>query len=359
MRFEPVFAGVASGLPLLLRLGNLLGNGGIAAREISLSPPGVSGSGYRARLYWPEGLASERLPGIYLQHGMTVTGTGDPRMDAFARNLASSGFAVVMPELPSITGLTLDPSSIGEIEALFLEITRRDDLVDGARCGFAAAGFSAGMGLAAMSRPSVRGKVAAVLGVGAYGRFRETVESAVAHLDRDPYGAFLILANFISRVLPDSAALKAALHACASRAFLDQPPLRAEEATDLSDTERSMLASILSDRAYRRSLVLDILARFSPRELELLSPASQLGPVRCPVVLLHGAHDPTVPADEARFLASKLSSAGVEIRLVITTALSHGDREPLWRALPDLPRITAALGRFVDSLRAGPEIALQ
>ncbi len=90
----------AHGVPLLLRLGGLLSPRPILTRDVTLSPRGRP---YPAKLYWPEGDSSERLPGLYLQHGMTVTGVADPRMDQFARNLASCGFAVVMPALGTIT----------------------------------------------------------------------------------------------------------------------------------------------------------------------------------------------------------------------------------------------------------------
>lgn len=342
---------VAHGVPLLLRLGGLLSPRSIVTRDVTLSP---GGRPYPAKLYWPEGDSSERLPGLYLQHGMTVTGVADPRMDQFARNLASCGFAVVMPALDTITRLEITPTSIDEIEALYLELTRRSDLVDTTRCGFAAAGFSAGMGLAALSRPAVSDKVAAVFGVGAYGRFRETVEAAVTQLDRDPYGAFLILANFILRLRPRAAALKAVLLECAARAWRNQPPVHVDEAPQLSSDEGELLGSLTSDRTFRRALVLEILQQLSPSEIDQLSPAAQIGRIRGPVVLIHGRDDPSVPADESRWLASRLTSVGADVTLVVTSALSHGDPEPLWKSIPDVPALAGAFGRFVLALKAGP-----
>jgi acetyl esterase/lipase len=328
------------------------GPGRIVVREVELCPQGGAQARYRARLYAPEGRTSAELPGIYLQHGMTVTGISDPRVDTFARNLAAGGCAVVLPELESITRLALEPGSIDEIEALFLALTQRGDLVDAARCGFVGAGVSAGFGLAALSRPAARGKAKAYLGIGAYGRFYETALAAVAELDLDPYGAFLILANFILRARPDAAALQRVLQACAARVFLGQPLLTPDEAPELSPSEREAFTALVEDRAYRQDLVRDLLGALSAAELDGLSPLRQRVDPGCPVVLLHGRDDPSVPPEESRLLANQIREAGGDVTRVVTRAITHGDAEPLWKVLPSVPALAVAFGRFIHALGA-------
>jgi hypothetical protein len=83
---------------------------GVTARDVVISTP----SGLlKARLYSPEGIP--RPPGMVVVHGIHHLGMEEPRLVAFSRAVAQSGFAVLTPQLDALADYHVEASSISFI----------------------------------------------------------------------------------------------------------------------------------------------------------------------------------------------------------------------------------------------------
>ena len=78
-----------------------------------------------------------------------------------------------------------------------------------------------------------------------------------------------------------------------------------------------------------------------------LSGINQLGQT---IGTSYGGNDASVPASESVQLVSSLSRLGASARVLVTSAISHADRQPLWRVLPEVPKLANAFGAYFASL---------
>ena len=99
--------------------------GGIQREEVSY-PVGDDGGSVRVWAYWPQG---KELKGAYLLGpGFHFLGAPHPRMDRFARVLASVGNLVFSPFIGDYMNMRIRPDSAEEFKAAF------DGLLVHARC---------------------------------------------------------------------------------------------------------------------------------------------------------------------------------------------------------------------------------
>lgn len=77
--------------------------------------------------------------------------------------------------------------------------------------------------------------------------------------------------------------------------------------------------------------------------------------LQAPVFLLHGEHD-CMPSSESRVLAEHLRRARVDVDLVLTPLLSHGDTAIGSKALLHAPTLVRGLARFLGNAGAGRSI---
>ena len=79
----------------------------------------------RARIYTPK-TGAERA--VILTPGVNALGIDEPRLVAFARNIAASGIRVVTPELPDLSRYSITARSTDMIEDAAAWLCSRRDL---------------------------------------------------------------------------------------------------------------------------------------------------------------------------------------------------------------------------------------
>lgn len=309
-----------------------------------------------AQVYAPWGPVKGTIVWFY---GMTPLGVHDPRSRALCQALARCGYRVVSPELPEITSLRVDPTTIDRMEGLIAAVAGDPRLAPG-RVGVMAISFSGSLALAAAARPAIRDRVSAVLLLGAYADPRSTMRRLMAD-DVNAYGRLILFRNFLQLAVGGRPGVEGALDA----AILDNWHGRTGAAAhlpqvlaSLADADRVLLDHVLGPAATRAPLAAILLDRLDPLfdQLRLDQVARSL---RCPVVLVHGVHDEVIPPEQSELLASLLTQAGRRNRLVLTPLVSHGNQRLGPAQALHLPRLGAAFGSFLQEVaRARPLVPL-
>lgn len=294
--------------------------------------------GLRVDLYLPGG--GPEPPGavrgcILLAHGMTDLGRRDPRLAAFARNLARLGFAVGVPELPGMRQFRADREDAGRISKSFLWMDQKFSR-PGTACGLFAFSFAAGPAMMAAARSRLKGRTGYFIGLGAY----YDLKAVLRHLTtggRDAEPAF-----------PEGPPVRVGkwlflrynmgiLGIGAYRIELERI-VRAKIADESADVSTSV--GRLPER-FRRLLAL--IENRDPRRFEALFGA-QSGPMRAmleewslraalpktrmSMFLLHGRSDPFVPPSESFRLAAEARRRGPGaggVHLMVAESMSHVD----------------------------------
>lgn len=326
-----------------------------------------------ATLYRPA-RASGPLPGWVTLHGLTYHGRRHPSLDRYARALAASGAAVLVPDLPEWRRLEVAPGpTVATIRSAVLELDGRG-LTEPGRIGVMGFSFGATQALIAASDPALEGHLAGVAAWGGYGDFRRVtrfmflgeheLDGRSYRLDPDPYGSWILTGNYLM-LLPEHAddrALAGAIHGLALEAgrlrimswdpAMDPKKAAAREALDgrqreVFDLIAPQTGTTLdpASRERLRTLVDRIIGAAVAHE-PLLDPAPYFPRVPVPVFLAHGRGDRLIPWTEMVRIRRALPPERLRTS-GITTLFAHSFGE---KRFPT-PGLVAEGIRFVRLLR--------
>lgn len=266
---------------------SFLRNSGAGLRQEEVEIP-LDGGSIPATLYRPAHRAG--VPGWVVLHGITVAGRSHVSLVRLARALSAAGGAVLVPEIDTWRRLVVDPEATAAVlgaSAAFLD--ERGDTGGGVTVmGFS---FGATQALVTAADPRHRGHISGVVGFGGYCDLRRTVLYMMTgrhdwrgkqyRLDPDPYGRWIVAANYLTHV-PEYRSM--------------EPVARGARALAMEAGRRGVFSG---DRAYD-PLKADIrrdLARDEQRVWDLIAPPA-------------GAN---VPRDEATELAEQLAAAALRV----------------------------------------------
>ncbi len=277
----------------------------------------------RARLYRPEGLSD--APALVLVHGIHKDGMDEARLKTFAQSLAATGLLVLTPHVSSLADYRIERSAvelIGWSAAVLHRQTRR-------RVGVMGLSFAGGLCLVAAADRRFAPSIGYVLAVGAHDDLERvacflltneipTPGGEILRLPADPYGVLLFAYAYAAGLFapadvePGRAALRYWLWGETDRAR--------DQAERLSPEGKATLQALWNGNS---TAVLPVLRQQLEQQraaLRRVSPHDVLAKVRCPVFLVHGAHDAVVPCSETRWLAQGL---GRRCRILISPAVGH------------------------------------
>ncbi len=280
----------------------------------------------RAKLYLPHDVAHP--PGVVLIPGVHHLGVDEPRLRRFAQAIATSGVAVMTPELKELTEYRIEAASIGTIGAAAHDLARR---LHRQRVGVMGMSFAGGLSLLAAADPDPKSAIGFVVAVGAHddlsrvARFfaTDTIEEpngAVVHMKAHEYGMLVLVHAHVEDFFPAEDA-EVARETLKLWLWEDRDAARQREKA-LSAKGRTEMDRLLAGRdADAAREVLASVDRHA-EAMKDVSPHGHLGAIHVPVYLLHGAGDSVIPPAETEWLASEVPPAWLRSALV-SPAIQH------------------------------------
>jgi len=334
----------AHGLSFVVRAADMQGVWRYAAdldagsiREQELYIPTAAGT-LRARAYEP---ARNIRRTALLVGGLHAGGGDEPRLVAFARQLAASGVAVVTPAIPELAQFTITPALTDAIEraAAWLAADRR--WAPDGRIGMMGVSFSGGLSLVAAGRPSLRGRVAYVFSFGGHGDLPRVLRYIATGVARDrvrpphDYGVAVVLLGIADRMVPADQVetLRDAVRRFLRASYLnrmDRPQAEREFAAlraiarQLPEPSKTLLQYVNErDATHLGERLLPHIGFYG--NAAALSVSRSPKPT-APVFLLHGIEDNVIPAEESVSLADDLRG-DAPVRLLLTDLVSHAEAD--------------------------------
>jgi hypothetical protein len=293
-------------------------NDGVIEEEIAVR---VTERDVPATLFRPPGSAA--LPGWLVLHGITVPGRHHGMLRRFARSLARAGGVVLIPEIAPWMNLRMDPDTAdATLAAAAHSLASRADVSPG---GISLVGFSFGatQALITAAHDQGVGEIRSVVGFGGYCDLRRTIAFMMTGehewngtrriLDPDPYGRWIVAANYLQNTpgFGDMGAVAAAAGAMAAEAgrvgaYAADPQfdrLKQKLRVDLSATEREVWDLLAPMTGVRPPLapareIGKALAETALKIHPMLDPKPVLPSLRKRLVLAHGRADHLVPFTE-------------------------------------------------------------
>ena len=298
-----------------------------------------------ATLYRPD--TRRAMPGWLVLHGITVPGRRHPMLERFAHSLAAAGGVVIIPEIRPWQQLRMEPDAADAIIAAAAHaLVQRPDVMPG---GISLVGFSFGatQALITAAHDAERHEIRSVVGFGGYCDLKRTLtfqmtgehewKGSVYHLDPDPYGRWIVAANYLSRT-PGYEAMTAVSEAAGELAaeagrrgvYAADPlfdPLKSDLRKRLSGDEVEVWDLIAPPSARRPDP-----ARARELAAALVETALQVHPVLDPrpllpdlnrrLVLAHGRADHLIPFTETLRLRACLPTRA-PVDTFITRLFAH------------------------------------
>jgi dienelactone hydrolase len=312
-----------------------------------------------ARWYMP---AERSARPVLIVPGVHAGGIEEPRLVAFARDVASMGHPVLTARLPDLTQYSITARTTDMIEdaAQWLAAQREHAAADG-RVGVMGISFAGGLSIVAVSRPALKDRVAFVMSFGGHGDLPRTLRYLCTGVqptgDRRPphdYGVAIILLGAADRAVPSGQVepLRNAILAFLDASHLDMVnKARAKLAFDHArQLEANLAEPAKTLMGYVNARDVDRLGKILLPYLSALSGDEALSPARAAapaatVYLLHGEDDNVIPAVESSLLADTLRARGVRVRQLSTPLITHAevDKTSAAGAFWDLTRFWGAL----------------
>lgn len=330
------------------------------------------GAPVEATLVRPRG-SEAALPGWIALGGISRMGRHHPQLVRFAEALASSGAAVVIPEVPEWQRLEIAPRVVAPTIRGCIEFLRRRPDVTSERFGLIGFSFGAPQVAIAAARDDLSEHLAGVALFGGYYSLERTMtcgltgdhewEGVEYQLSPDPFGGYVVGSNYLTSVpgYEDASDVAAALHCLADASSAQRisawDPRHDQLIEQLGvslPAKRRALFSLFAHRSDQtrpepeeRRRMAGLLADACRRAEPQLDPATDLARVQIPTRLIHGRGDRLIPFTEGFRLQQGLPESARR-GLTVTGLFHHSaDSVPaglLDRALETLKMLGAIRG---------------
>lgn len=312
------------------------------------------------------------VPGWIALGGISRMGRFHPQLVRFANSLASSGAAVLIPEIPEWRNLQVSPRVAAPTIRGAIDVLANHPSVRPGKVGLIGFSFGAPQVAISAARQELAEHVGGIVLFGGYCSLERTVnclftgehewEGIAYQLNPDAYGRWVLGFNHLTSVpgCEDAGDVAAALYSLASAASTDRvsawepyhDAMIKELRLSLPFSRRALFdvfATPTTGERPERDECLEMAAGLTAacrRAEPMLDPGRELATVTLPTQLIHGRGDRLIPFTEGMRLMEALPEAARQ-SLTVTGLFGHSaDRSPL--ALGDRMRERAT---FFGTLR--------
>ena len=312
---------------------------------------------------------SRPIPVWVVLHGITRAGRAHPYLARFARAVASTGQAALVPEIPEWREIELSTEATTATIAASLRALEGQPELASEQVGLVGFSFGAPQAIIAAADPVLAGRIGGVVAFGGYcsveesARFQFTGEHELdgrrESLAPDPYARWVVGGNYLTRIPEHKDAGKVAGALRALAAFTGDHNLLATD-PELEPERRRLLGAL----ERREQLLFEVLAPPTgtlpdpgpgARMAEALGkamasvpdldPVPHLDHVAAPVRLLHGAEDRLFPYTQTVKLG-RVFPPDADVTTTVTGLFAHSSGQE--RSSP-LKTAAEAL-RFLNAL---------
>jgi dienelactone hydrolase len=250
---------------------------------------------------------------ILIVHGVNPTGKNSLDLIRVSEGLAQSGYEVFVPDLAHLKKQHLRPEDAASVKSVFHFIGRD--------AGIACFSYGCGPALIAASQAEIRDKVRFVVDFGGYYDIRQLLEFTVTEPENPiAYSKWVYLAAN-SDLLSDKAEQERVRQIAQKR--LAGSPSDVNDEENLSPEARGLLSIFTATTAADFRAKLAATPAGFQKTLDALSPSHYVEGLRAPLVLIHLAHDPSIPAEQSIELAEVARARGIDSRLTLLQMYGH------------------------------------
>ncbi len=258
---------------------------------------------------------------ILIVHGVNPTGKDSLDLVRVSEGLAQAGYEVYVPDLAEMKKQHLRPEDAMSVKTVFQSIGRN--------AGIGCFSYGCGPALIAAMNPDIRRQVRFVIGFGGYFDIRETLEFVVTGPETPlAYSKWVYLAANSDLAVDETSRRRIREIAEKRAAGLPVEPGIEE---NLAADARSLLEVFSTTNREDFRARLNAAPESLKQRLDALSPSRYVSQLQAPLILIHGAYDPCIPAQQSIELAEAARANGIDHTLTLLQMYGHTN--------PTLPKV--------------------
>jgi len=253
---------------------------------------------------------------ILIIHGVNPTGKNSLDLVRISEALAQVGYQVFVPDLREMKKQHLQPEEAEHIKSVFQFI--------GKDAAIACFSYGCGPAMVAAADPEINKHVRFALAFGGYFDIREALEFTVTG-PRSPISYLKWVYLAANSDLAANAEDQTRLRAIAQRWLTEEHPGgdMARQVSELSPQGRALFSIFTSTTQEEFRTRLNAGPENLQRRLDALSPSRFVQQMRAPLILVHGIHDPSIPAQQAIHFAEAARANGLSYTLTLLNMYGH------------------------------------
>lgn len=279
------------------------------------------GRHYEALAYFPRKAPARKA--VILVAGLSELGCYHPRLVAFSRHLAAAGVMVVTPDIREFRDFRISAAPIAQIALWRNRISTMEGAGKVVETGVAGISYAGTLALMAAARPDLRDRISFVIAIGPYSDLTRCTRewfaaapTAGAYYPTRFYAKWIVMRAALD-MIPDPEErrhLDDVLYRLLLQKPLPPPPPSLSEVG-----ARWRRLAVMKEDQSDPELAQAIQDRLTATIFSDLDPSDELGRIKCPVFLVHGAYDDLIPPEESAELSARISRS----HLLITPFLTH------------------------------------
>ena len=251
---------------------------------------------------------------ILIVHGVNPTGKNSLDLIRISEGLAQVGYEVFVPDLAHLKKQHLRPEDADSVRSVFQFIGRD--------AGIACFSYGCGPALIAASHADIRNKVRFAVDFGGYYDIRELLEFTVTEPENPiAYSKWVYLAAN-SDLLSDKTEQER-VRLIAEKRLAGGAGDSKKDEENLSPEATGLLSIFSATTSADFRTKLAATPESFQKTLDALSPSHYVDGLRAPLVLIHLAHDPSIPAKQSIELAEVARARGIDRRLTLLQMYGH------------------------------------
>lgn len=278
---------------------------------------------------------------ILFIHGMNKHGFNDPRVLDLNHVFAQLGYRAIIPNIPSIQNLIMEPlSQTSIIKAVIKYYSKEQPLA------IFSVSFSGGAVIANACDPMLSKHINTVLAIGTYFNPLQTLTNLLTRKDGDYYGRLIILKNLYLRAHPNDCIFEQCINLAIDDDFEDrEEPLLTPYLDSLSAEDKNRVEKTLNLLNHPQKLI-----KKYQKELNSINSdyryKNKLNNHCCPLQIIHSSLDKVISDIESQQLKVELDKQGIKNKLLITSLLDHVDLQLNLKTIKQFIQLVFILRQF-------------
>jgi pimeloyl-ACP methyl ester carboxylesterase len=291
-----------------------------------------------------------KAPTIMFVHGINKGGNNEPRIINLCRSITNCGFNVVAPYYEDVAHYWIAPDTAENIAQTIDAICKDQALAPTGDLGIFSISFTGTLSIHAASKCSKPRNIRDILLMGSFSRAKPTLEFILSKDCQQIYPKLILIRNLLRiRGATEQEILDGLLYAINATFINDDHYTELKEyLTTLAPEKQQQIWGIINNAMDSEHYIAEYTAEIN-KFADLFDKSGDFSRLTCPVVIVHGYDDNTIPYVESEALHEQLNNENIVNKLLVTNLIeNHSHYKINLETIKEFIKLAVTIGVFFN-----------